>query len=255
MNDLTPVTTLAARVTTAAERLAKAETHAEVLDVRIEATATFGATKIAARLAKAKGAHDELIRAIYRVQADALDIEHIAKRRLADEYDAAQARGEVGQRTGRPPKDVPAGNDIPPTAADLGLSRREVHDARLVRDAEVADPGVVRRTLDETLQRGEEPTRAAIREAVLEAAREGLKPERRPARHRPTQKPERDPQFELAIHVGAECAHMVERVGDQSPEYILDGFLDDAMRQRAVEDIRQCRDLLTRIVETADAKR
>ncbi len=36
----------------------------------------------------------------HRAQADALEIEAMAKRRLADEYDAAQERGEVGQQTG-----------------------------------------------------------------------------------------------------------------------------------------------------------
>jgi hypothetical protein len=33
--------------------------------------------------------------AVHRAQADALEIEAKAKRRLADEYDAAQERGEV----------------------------------------------------------------------------------------------------------------------------------------------------------------
>jgi hypothetical protein len=39
--------------------------------------------------------HDTLIAATHRAQADALEIEAKAKRRLADEYDAAQERGEV----------------------------------------------------------------------------------------------------------------------------------------------------------------
>jgi hypothetical protein len=34
-------------------------------------------------------------RAVYHAQADALEIEVMAKRRLADEYDAAQDRGEL----------------------------------------------------------------------------------------------------------------------------------------------------------------
>ena len=53
-------------------------------------------------------------------QADALDIESAAKRRLADEYDAAQDRGEVGQQ-GRP-KTVVDENGFIPTAADIGLT-------------------------------------------------------------------------------------------------------------------------------------
>lgn len=52
---------------------------------------------------------------------------------LADEYDAAQERGEVA-RIGDNLPSVP-GRNAKPTAADVGLSRKEVHDAREVRNA------------------------------------------------------------------------------------------------------------------------
>jgi hypothetical protein len=59
-----------------------------------------------------------------------------AKRRLADEYDAAQERGEVarqgGDRGNQHVAKVPDGN----AATDLGLSRKDIHEAREVRDAE-----------------------------------------------------------------------------------------------------------------------
>lgn len=61
-----------------------------------------------------------------RVDAEA------AKRRLADEYDAAQARGEVatfGKRS-QPERLSPA----PPSAKDIGLTRKQIHEARAVRD-------------------------------------------------------------------------------------------------------------------------
>lgn len=54
--------------------------------------------------------------------------------------DAAQERGEVGKE-GRP-KTVPDGNGIP-TAEDLGLSHKEIHEARQLRDAEQAEPGLI----------------------------------------------------------------------------------------------------------------
>ena len=50
--------------------------------------------------------------------------------------------------------------------AELGLTHKDIHDARFIRDAEAAEPGLVRRTLDERLERGEEPTRAALRRAA-----------------------------------------------------------------------------------------
>jgi hypothetical protein len=73
-----------------------ARTAAEVLEARDMA---YDAAKRGARVAQAKGAHDSLIAAAHRLQADALEIEAGAKRRLADEYDAAQARGGC-RRTG-----------------------------------------------------------------------------------------------------------------------------------------------------------
>jgi hypothetical protein len=70
-----------------------------------------------------------------------LEIEAQAKRRLADEYDAAQQRDEVA----------------PAKVSDLGLTRKAIHEARQLRDAEAADPGVIRRALDCRLAQGESP--------------------------------------------------------------------------------------------------
>ena len=53
----------------------------------------YDMAKRAVRLAKVKHAHDGLIVAAHRAQADALDIEAQAKRRLADACDAAQEWG------------------------------------------------------------------------------------------------------------------------------------------------------------------
>lgn len=67
----------------------------------------------------------------------------LAKRRRADEYDAAQDRGEVaanGQRTTA----LPEGKSLA-SVVDLGLTHKQVHEARQLRDAEKAEPGIVRR--------------------------------------------------------------------------------------------------------------
>lgn len=182
---LDPVRDLPGLIDRAASMLAGAKTAAEVLEAREFAGLAYDAAKRAARLHRAKSAHDELIAAAHRAQADALEIEAAAKRRLADEYDAAQARGEVA--TGNRTKDFGVAdlNAKPATASDLGLRRDQIHDARLIRDAEVADPGVVRRTLYERLERGEEPTRTALRKMVTDAAMRGLRPQRSPSRRNP----------------------------------------------------------------------
>ena len=176
MTELVPIPTatsdLPSLIDRAASMLAGAKTAAEVLEAREFAGLAYDAAKRAARLTRAKAAHDDLIAAAHRAQADALEIEAAAKRRLADEYDAAQARGEVAS-DGRP-KTVVDGDGIPATAADLGLRRDQIHDARLLRDAEAAAPGIVRRTLDEKLERGEEPTRSAVRRAAEDRLQRSL---------------------------------------------------------------------------------
>ena len=159
------VSSLPQLVDHAAAALANARNAAEVLEAKDIASFAYDTAKRAARLAKAKGAHDELISAAHRAQANALEIEAQAKRRLADEYDNAQEQGEV-QAHGRP-KNLPDRKDFPPvTAGDLGLSHKVIHEARVLRDAEKAEPGIVRRVLDEKLSEGKEPTRAAVRNAA-----------------------------------------------------------------------------------------
>lgn len=155
-------TSLPILVDRAAQALAGARSSAEILEARDMASFAYDAAKKAARLAKAKDAHDILIAAAYRAQADALEIESQAKRRLADEYDAAQERGEV--RTRADNQHVPPGNK--PTVEEIGLTRKQIHEARQIRDAEKAEPGIIRRALDERLRRGEEPTKAALRHEV-----------------------------------------------------------------------------------------
>jgi len=145
--------------------LARATSAAEILEAREQADVAYTAAKLAARLAKYKTAHDEVLEACRMTMADALVIEAGAQVRLADEYDAAQQRGEVAKHSSGRPKIVPVANDLP-TAKDVGLTRRQVHEARQVRDAEKATPGIVRKTVEERLKAKEEPTRADVRRAI-----------------------------------------------------------------------------------------
>ena len=164
--------------------LAGAKNAAEVLESRETARLAYDMAKRTARLHTAKAAHDVLVAAAHRAQADALEIEAAAKRRLADEYDAAQQRGDI-QRHGGDRASKFSAENLAPTVSELGLTKKEVHDARLIRDAEAVDPGIVRRTLDDKLEHGEEPTRAALRRMVTDAAMRGLRPQRRPNRRNP----------------------------------------------------------------------
>ena len=89
-------------------------------------------------------------------QAHAEETEAAAKRSLADEYDAAQERGDVATRQTNPGSDghVSEENMPPATAVNLDLTRTVIHEVRQLRAAEAADPSLVRRTLDERLGRG-----------------------------------------------------------------------------------------------------
>ena len=161
---------LPALVDRAAAALRNARSSAEVLETRDTAGSLYDLAKRTGRLLKAKQAHDELIAAAYRAQGDALLIESQAKMRLADEYDAAQERGEIeghgGERGNQYVAKVPDENVA--TTSDIGLTRKEVHEARQLRDAEAAEPGIVRRAVEHRVDAGQEPTKAAIREAVRE---------------------------------------------------------------------------------------
>lgn len=161
---------LTALIDRASQALAGARTAAEILEARDMASVAYDAAKKAARFGKAKSAADDLIKAAYRVQADALDIEAGAKRRLADEYDAAQDRGEVVGPNDGAKKRIPEQNTIA-TVAEIGLTSKDIHEARIIRDAEEASPGIVRQALDLMLEAGEEPTKAKVRRTVLKASK------------------------------------------------------------------------------------
>src|ERR1700710_231213 len=100
--------------------------------------------------------------------ADALEIEAQAKRRLADEYDTAPERGDVAKPklgSNQHQEGVPHGNTLA-TVSDLGLTRKQVHEARQLRDAEAASPGVIRRALDDRLERGQEPITVRVEQVL-----------------------------------------------------------------------------------------
>ena len=172
MNEITTFSaeSLPSLIDRASHALSNARTAGEVLEARDFARVAYDAAKSAGRMARAKKAHDDVMGAVYRAQADALLIEARAKHRLADEYDSAQDRGEVQRHGGQLPRDVDAHNI--PTAADLGLRRDEIHNARQMRDAELASPGLAQQALDSMVEARVEPTRAALQASVRAALAE-----------------------------------------------------------------------------------
>jgi hypothetical protein len=211
----------------ATKALAEAKTAAEVLEARDVASVAYDMAKKAARLGKAKEAHDELIAAAHRAQADALMIEAQAKRRLADEYDRAQERGEVAKHGGiRGNQHAKVCDENVATAADIGLSRLEIHEARELRDAEAADPGIVRRTVEEAVTAGKEPTKAKLRRAVKKVTMRGKsKPKKKAASKKATAPVPQETQHERDLRVlislwTASCDSAREEFQDKLPEMV-----------------------------------
>ncbi|MCO5080902.1 MAG: SAM-dependent methyltransferase [Rhizobiaceae bacterium] len=137
-------------------------TEGDVMAARMLASGAYDQAKAAASFAKRFQAGTELIGKAHQLQGDALWIETQAKVRLADEYDAAQERGEI-KKTGNPNS---SRTEELPGAADIGLSHKDIHEARKLRDAERREPGIVERAIAARLAAGLEPSRANLRAAV-----------------------------------------------------------------------------------------
>lgn len=196
-----PTDTLPTLIDKATRALDAARTSAEVLEARDMARVAYDAAKSAGRMAKAKSAHDDMIGVAYRMQADAALIEARAKIRLADEYDAAQERGEATS-VGRPKSDNQISDYLSP--ADVG-GKNALQEARRLRDAERESPGLAARALNELVKSGQEPTRAALRRSVMEAAKDNP---RRPSNRNPAHV--KDARRDAVIGFAGDCRRVAE---------------------------------------------
>lgn len=160
-----PKETLPELIDKATAALDAARTSAEVLEARDMARVAYDTAKSMARIARAKQAHDTLMVEVHRSQAHALAIRARAEMRLAEEYDQAQ-EDNVVRKAGNPIVVDPNNCKVGPS--DLGLRRDEIHQARKLRDVERQEPGFVQRTINEMVDRGEEPTNAALRQKINE---------------------------------------------------------------------------------------
>jgi hypothetical protein len=104
----------------------------------------------------------EAIAACHRIQADALEVVTYSEIRIADEWDSAKADGKTLK--GRPKKSVSAGNAL--TVDSIGWTRKQLSQARKLRDAEKDNPGFVRRVIEDQVIQGFAPTKAGIRHAI-----------------------------------------------------------------------------------------
>jgi hypothetical protein len=118
--------------------------------------------KAGAAFANRVKAGEQLIGKARRMQADALLIESRAKIALANQVDEAQSAGMIAGK-GRP-KNIPDENIY--TLEDAGLTAKQLHEARQLRDAEENEPGIVQRAIEARVEAGMEPSRRALKQAA-----------------------------------------------------------------------------------------
>jgi hypothetical protein len=140
---------LPALIDQAAQRLLNARTSAEVVQAHKLADAAFHVA--------------QLCKAAKKTQADCLRIIFQAEIRLADEYNAAQARGEVQKPGGDRKIIIPHGNNDPPTVTDIGLSSKLIYQARQTLD--LGSDGV-NKAINEALASNQPMTKETVRKAA-----------------------------------------------------------------------------------------
>jgi hypothetical protein len=134
----------------------------DVLAAKRLAGGAYLEAKAAAQYAATFGEDGKrLIAKARQLQGDALLIEARAKMQIAAAWDQADSEGRTLK--GRP-KSVPDENAF--TAEEAGLSRKDIHEARKLAEAERIAPGLVERAIAARLESGLEPSRANLRAAV-----------------------------------------------------------------------------------------
>ncbi|MCA1776104.1 MAG: hypothetical protein LC676_10980 [Loktanella sp.] len=161
-----PDRTIMTLVDEARASLEVARTSGEVLEARDKARVAYDAAKSAIRIAKARKASLTVVHQAHEFQGQALHLRCRAEMRFAEEYNAAQDRGEVATGNRTLDFSVGDGDAKPATAADLGVRRDEMHEARQLSEAEAEAPGFVEETVNSMVAAGEEPTRAKVMKAV-----------------------------------------------------------------------------------------
>lgn len=227
---------------------ASAETDLELLDALDMAGATYEACKISTQMQKRRGAEDHALEAIRRVQGDSLDLEIQIKRRRSDEYDAARDRGEVQGHGGDHTSKILDENLALPSLEEMGLTAQQIHEGRQIRKAEEADPGIVNRTILERLEAGHEPTRAAIRGAISDVL-SGKSHAAPVSRKNPIF--EVNPAFDAISAITGAARRINDLFREYADEFIVSGFVDEAMKRREVATLRKTIEHLQRFLGEA----
>jgi hypothetical protein len=161
MNEVPAILHDASDLVATVERAKALLDEGDVIAAKLLAARAYDDAKSAVALAERFSAGTGLVAKARRMQGEALLIEARAKILLADKWDEAQ---EAGQASKGRPKTLPTGKTF--TAAEAGVTHKEIHEARKLRDAEAKEPGIVERAIAARLSAGLNPSRANLRVAV-----------------------------------------------------------------------------------------
>jgi hypothetical protein len=150
-------------------RIAKASTINEIKAIKIEIAKYLDDEKRTERLVKAKKASEEAKQELYFIRAELIKRKMMADIRIADEYDAAQCRGEVAGHGGARNFKVAACDLEKITLTDVNLTKQEIYDARQARNAEKIKPGITNEILVQQIKKDRSPTEAELRRAYRTA--------------------------------------------------------------------------------------
>lgn len=157
-----PVLSDASNIAAVVERARTLLDEGDVIAARLLASGAYDQAKAAAAYAARVGAAERLVTKARQLQGDALLIEARAKIQIAGEWDAAQAAGKASK--GGRPKNVPDGNGF--TAEEAGLTRKEIHEARRLAEAEAKQPGVIEQVIAARLEAGLALSRRSLRVSI-----------------------------------------------------------------------------------------
>lgn len=241
---------ISAPIRRALDHIQNARTAAEIVEASIEVDkAIYAAKKMARTLQPRFAAAQHVLDEIHAAMAELLASQAAAKARLADEYDAAQKRGEVASQ-GKPSKAEGLA-----TTADIGLTYKAVHEARQIRDALEVDPDIIKRTLDAKVEDGEAPTKSDIQRAVIEAA--ALGGNFPGSKKRSGGNPSFVPPSKAGAawtHLYGACRALVEWSTDENLELARQGIAEREDSQAAnIRAVRNCAGKLLSIVGEIDA--
>ncbi len=132
----------------------------DVMAARQLAEGVYEQAKAGSRFS-AKMKLKESLEACHRIQADALSIEIKTKMLIAEEVERLKAAGKLLK--GRP-KSIPDENAF--KLEEIGLTSKELHDAKKWLDADRKTPGIAERAIAARLAQGLEPTRSNLKASI-----------------------------------------------------------------------------------------